>query len=345
MFRIKSLLFVLSWAVLLSGISSTAVLSLDEPSDGAVAVRVAARLHVARLGNAMRSNSTSIATLSLGESGELLVGAQNCAPFAGGLGKARAGSVVWYLSVALEEVDWDRFTLSYSWSREDFEPGAENRGATLEQGRIRLRHDESVPIDLARIRRPEGESCDVYVQLGADYAGSAEFRDRAARHEVWLTHTDPEGVETSTRLKLAGEQGEALGFLFDPLKLELPSADRDKEARVTARVFGHVRTWKTAEDRLLVVVDTETSIRSSVGTGYLGSSSNGEGAKRFHVRPGEAVKIVIPPLRGGLRLPGADPEDPLPAGLERHGDYIALDSEKAFGGHKLALVIQASVRD
>ncbi len=347
MVRFNSLFASHSITVILSALAlatpgPTAAQGLDEPPDRA-AVRVVARLEVANAGEPVRSSSTTHATLRPGESGELRVGAQDCNVFAGGLGGAPAGGVVWHLAVTLDEVDWDQFTLSYGWSRTDADSGAAVSAIAEEHGRLRLRHGESVPIDMARIRRPDAASCDVLVHLEADYAGVAELRHRTARHDVWLLHTDPDGAETSTRLNLTGEQGEALSFLFDPLTLELPSAEESKEARVTVRVSGRLRTWQIAGDTLMMVVDTETSMRSTVGTVFAGSAGSGQGTKRFLLRPGEAVKIVLPPFAGAVRLPGADPLEPLPAGFERRGDVIALDSEEAFGGHGFALVIQASV--
>lgn len=251
----------------------------------------------------------------------------------------------WEIGTQVLNIEDEKVTLAYRWRRQSAD--MEESPAALGSGTVTLEHGQYRVLDRVDLEVPEGLSCffeSLMVTLSAEVSGPPELAARPVRHDVWLLRSVAGEPEKVLSQSLEGEQGDALGFNFEAWRREVPELRREdgETARLELRISGDVRSWWTSPEELLVVVHTRATLRKRFSAGHYEETSANAGRKRFVVRPGETVKIVIPPPSGPVRLQASDWTGPLPEGSRRDGSSLLLPVDEDLAAGEIALLVQAS---
>ena len=92
---------------------------------------------------------------------------------------------------------------------------------------------------------PGWETCysNLALELKASVAEDPALAPRRIAYDLWLVDEGPGAPSTNQRWQMAGKQGEARDFEFEPLHRAIPTAGSgtDTPGRLDTRVFGQVR--------------------------------------------------------------------------------------------------------
>ncbi len=358
-----------SFVLVTAFLSATAVV-LAQPSEPVMpseklTPKVEARLLLTQKGGHTYEGGSVGGGLAAEEETQLLIaagfrdagrgGAPHCTYQMGGVmpqEPAPGPTFLWKIDSRLVDLRDERVTLAYRWARlrTDVEAGTADdwpREVASGGGTVVLNHGQYRILDRVELEVPEGFECffeSLMVTLSAEVAGAPELAQNPSRLEVWLLYDEAGGPGKVLSQQLEGRQGEALGFDFEARRWEVPEVrgEDGDTARVELRISGNVRSWWTAEEELLVIVHTRSVLRKSFSAMSHTESSASVGRKRFVVRPGETVKIVIPPPSEPARLYIASWTGDLPEGLERDGEYLLLPIHEDMASDELSLLLRAS---
>jgi hypothetical protein len=202
-----------------------------------------------------------------------------------------AALYVWRFDVGMREVATDRIVLDLSWQRIS---RVAPRDSIKGKQHIILREGQSHPIDLIH-GAENGDCMSVVVDIIASIYDDAALQGRTLEWDLWFTG----GQSGSAHRALTSPHGESAAFQFDPLPASAVQPGVRPDG-ATIHVYGQLRGRARADGTIDVAL---TAIRL-VNSGSpnlarvprsLGPISN-SGQKNFVIRPGEAIKIVLPPL-------------------------------------------------
>jgi hypothetical protein len=203
---------------------------------------------------------------------------------------------VWQFDVTMLAVETDKVTFDLAFERSSRAAPGDTVRDTLH---LILREDEPRTIDL--VHASSSSACDsVFVEVSARMAEEPTNVSKMIDWELWLNN----GSEAGTaHRQLTTRQGRAVPFEFDPIKtvsVELTGKRED----VLAQLYGQVRARVRVDGSIDVALSTERSAsrdlsgsRVSTFPRDLGPAA-GSGQKNFVLKPGEAVRIVLPPVGG-----------------------------------------------
>lgn len=207
---------------------------------------------------------------------------------------------VYRFEVRTLEVMTDRIKFDLTWQRTSrITPGEVLRRTQ----QLTLREGESRPVDL--LHGKEGTNCvSVVLQVTADIAAAAAPRANALEWDLWLGETTQ--TDTAHRT-LTSVPGESASFQFEPVSTTAMEASGKVDA-VLVHVYGQVRGRVRPDGSIDVALNTNRTVsfdlsgapRRTIPKDL--SPAGGSGQKNFILKPGEAVKIVLPPIGGRVEF-------------------------------------------
>lgn len=266
-----------------------------------------------------------------------------------------APAFAWELHARLLDVEDEVVRMAYRWSRTPLYGDAATVPILGQEETVELSHGKYRVIDRMAIKAPEGLECryeSLMMTLSTEVAGRPEVAQKPVSHKVWMLRDTPGDAGKIEQQTIQGRQGDALNFDFETWRSEAPElkTSEGQNAYASMRVAGSVRTWRIDEELFLVVVQARSILAKRFSAFPQGSSSFGVGRKRFVVRAGETVGIVIPspsrPIRlqaGNVQPSSLQPngwDGPIPAGYERDGDDILIPIHKEMAADEISIVIQ-----
>jgi hypothetical protein len=240
---------------------------------------------------------------------------------------------IWRFDVRTLEVMTDRIKFDLTWQR----TSRATPGEVIERTQqMTLREGESRPIDLLHGKR--GTNCvSVVLEVTAEIAEHPAQLAHAIDWDVWLTGN----TETVLAHRaLASAQGDSAAFQFEPVTTTATQVN-GKVDPVMVSVYGQLRGRVGPDGRIDVALNTNRTVSLDLSGAPRPtiprrlSSAGGSGQKNFVLKPGEAVKIILPPLGGRVEFR----TDPV-TGMQT-GRAVAGPAQSA---NEMSITVQARVR-
>jgi hypothetical protein len=243
--------------------------------------------------------------------------------------EARA-SYVWRFDVTVVEAITDRITFDLAWRRTS---RAASEGPIGQRQRMTLREGEMIPIDLVR-GAPGADCASVALQVTARIVDEVVERKTIA-WDLWFDRGDR---SEPTRISVTSLHGDGATFAFEPLRA-VRSSDG---AALWISVHGQLRGRLLPDGRLDVALNTRRTVSSgskpdATSSARLLVPAGGSGQKHFTLAPGEAVKIVLPPVR----IP---PAGATSAGAATSGGAATAGTPSSSAEGEMAVTIRARIR-
>jgi hypothetical protein len=241
---------------------------------------------------------------------------------------------VWRFEVRMLEVVTDRIKFEITWQRTSRVVPGELLQRTQQ---LTMREGESRPIDLLH-GTPGSDCISVALEVTASISDLSGPLGKALEWDLWLS---PSAQAQSVHRALTSHQGESAAFRFDPMPVSAvqPGVAADGG---TVHIYGQLRGRVRADGSIDVALTTDrwVSYGSSLPPTILArrpGPAGGSGQKNFTMKPGEAVKIVLPPFSNVLIQ--ADPV----TGARRGAVTVAAPT-RAKAANEMSITIQAHVR-
>ncbi len=201
----------------------------------------------------------------------------------------------WEAQVTVGAASLEKISLDVDWKRYLRGSAAELQEVTGDHRSFELREGGHVLLDFAEMRLlPTSGSCyaSFGLELKATVAEDPVLANRRIGYDLWLVDEGPGGPSTTRRWQMAGKQGEARDFDFEPLRRPFPGAGDGEAsgARVDTRVFGQVRGRVQSDGSLEVALLAKREDNPSHRHWAIG----GAGEKRVRVSAGETIRLELP---------------------------------------------------
>ena len=200
---------------------------------------------------------------------------------------------VWRFDVTLVEAITDRITFDLAWTRTS--PRVPDGSLTQKQ-RLTLREGESRPIDL--IHGAPGTEC---VSVALEVSAGIIDEPVPEKTILWDSWFGAGPQLEPTHKALTTAQGEGATFAFEPVATTLTRVNGTTD-NSWIQVDGQLRGRVRPDGRVDVSLSAERMVSSgrrpvprTAAQRRLGPAG-GSGQKHFSIQPGEAVKIVLPPI-------------------------------------------------
>lgn len=248
-----------------------------------------------------------------------------------------AALYVWHFQVGMLEVATDRIVFHLSWERlSRSTPSHVLHG----NQRITVREGQAFPIDL--IHGEQNKDCvNVVVDVIAYVQDDPGSFGKTLEWDLWLSGPQS-GPEHQT---LTSSLGESASFRFEPVTVT-DTQPSGKATSLTVDVYGELRGRMRSDGSIDVALTAKRGINSSKFRmrmrPELFRPRGNFGQKHFIIKPGETIKIVLPPVNPtppvqfrtdpvtGERMTSAVPRPAQPAG--------------ASATNELSITIQARLR-
>jgi len=186
-------------------------------------------------------------------------------------------------AASLEKID-----LGVDWKRYVRGAEAEPRAVAGDSRTVALGEDQRLLLDFVGMRTaPVWKSCydSLALELEARVAEDPTLADRRIAYDLWLVDEGPGGPSTTRRWQVAGKQGEAREFDFEPLHRSIPGGGT--AARLDTRVSGKVRG--RAQDDGSLEVSLQAQRVDNPDDSHWALSGSGE--KRVRVTAGQTIRV------------------------------------------------------
>jgi hypothetical protein len=206
---------------------------------------------------------------------------------------------VWRFDVRMLEVTTDRIKFDLSWERTSRKIPTESLRQTVQ---MTLREGESRPIDL--LHGKEGSNCmGVVLEVTAGIIEDSTLLGKTLEWDLWFSGARTQSVHRA----LTSPQGESAAFQFQPVATTATQLNGKVDA-VFVQVYGQLRGRIRLDGSIDVALNTNRIVNFDLSAKPNStlprrlSPAGGSGQKNFTIKPGEAVKIVLPPLDSGGRV-------------------------------------------
>ncbi len=240
---------------------------------------------------------------------------------------------VWEARLTVRAASLEKIELEVEWKRFVRSVAGEARAVAGDHRAFELGEGGRLLLDFVGMRKWPGlESCyaSFGLELQATVTEDPALANRRVGYDLWLVDEGPGGPSTTRRWQMAGKQGEARDFDFEPLRRPLPGGGtgEDAPARVDTRVFGQVRGRVQPDGSLEVALLAKREDNPDHRHWAIG----GHGEKRVRVAAGETIRLELPAPNPDVRH-------------EQAGSDLKKDVERgvmaALRDHTVSLVLTA----
>lgn len=228
-------------------------------------------------------------------------------------------SSAWKAEARLLDASLDGTSVEVSWTRFAGR-GASGMSGAQAQGTdvVTLRAGEHALLDVVQGPALGSDGCvrNLALDLSVDVPPPAGLENEAVAYEIWMVHQPKSGDPVSRVWRTTSIQGEEATFRFPDETLgPLPGwGPDDGPAELIVSIEGSVRGWLRPEGTIDLVLSAYRDLVFADGRGALGEM----GRKTVQVRPGEAVRLVLPGAPADAR------GEPFAAYLEGHGFSLTV---------------------
>jgi hypothetical protein len=294
----KTILFALFAGL----ISSTA--AAQGPMKGTVGIRVSSVLRSGQAGGSTMVNTDILP----GESDQMYAaagpGTGGCQSYVAGgnftdAAKARvderlrAANYAWHFNAKLGEVSTNHIVFDIDWDRVS---RVDPSDVVHDTTHFVMREGEIRPLDLVH-GAPGGDCASVAIEIVADIKEDESLVGKMIDWDLWLVK---DAQSSPLHIRASSLQGAEVPFQFESVPISILGAQAESLVRVSGTIKGRLRRDGDIEVEVLAQRGLENAPNSKLVAQFLKMSSliapNGFGRKFFTVKPGEAVKIVLPPF-------------------------------------------------
>jgi hypothetical protein len=294
------------------------------------------------VGDDMQAGETARLNVAVGDRDDLCYSSVWAGPKSGTLWPAMQDIVnkqeataqyIWRFDVQTLEVMTDRIKFDLTWQRSSRTAPDEVIQRTQQ---VTLREGESRPIDL--LHGKQGTNCvSVVLEVTAEIVEhSAQFAN-AIDWDVWLSGNSE---TVSIHRALATAPGGSAAFQFEPMTATAMQMN-GKVDPVMVTVYGQLRGRVRPDGSIDVALNTNRTVSMDLSGAPRPtiprrlSSAGGSGQKNFVLKPGEAVKIILPPLGGRVEFR----TDPITG--KQTGRAVPTPAQSA---NEMSITVQARLR-
>jgi hypothetical protein len=163
------------------------------------------------------------------------------------------------------------------------------------------------------------------VELSAEVAEDPELADRTLAYDLWYERIDEHGEPVRRRFQGGGLHGETIPFRLPAVRMDAsPNDERELFVELHGEIQGR---WRTNDAVAIRIAATQSA--GIVQPGKSGQLSK-RGQELFVVRPGQTIRMDLPPMTGFLSAEG-------PVAPGEQGRHV--DLEARFAGHQEALIL------
>jgi hypothetical protein len=199
---------------------------------------------------------------------------------------------IWRFDVSMREVATDKIMFDLTWERTSRAMPSESVRRTE---RLTLREGEPHTVDLVH-NAQKSECLRVMVEIVAHLTEDPEFYGKTLDWDLWLSGTQTTPVHKS----LTSPQGESAAFQFEPILVPTTRpAGQPGNASMHVHVYGQLRGRIRADGNIDVALNAQRLVNygeNSQRFPRLMARPGDSGQKNFIIRPGEIVRIVLPPI-------------------------------------------------
>lgn len=197
---------------------------------------------------------------------------------------------LWEARLTVQSATLEQIELDVEWQRYVRGKDAAPHAIKGDRRSVRLREGEHHLLDFVEVRsKPGWESCySLALEVKASVAEDPALAERRIAYDLWLVDEGPGGPSTTRRWQMAGKQGQARDFDFEPLHRSITG--EATAGRLDTRVFGQVRGRVQDDGSLEVALLAERQDMPADRHWALG----GAGEKRVRVTAGETIRLELP---------------------------------------------------
>lgn len=191
----------------------------------------------------------------------------------------------------------ETITVAIDWTRSDRTPAGGRERRAGDRRTVTLTDGERHVLDFVSAPRENRSRCaNLMVQVEASLADDPTLANASLGYDVWLIDQDAAGHETTRRLQAVSDQGDPLPLTFLPFGWTSDGVAASDPWRpdVAVSIAGTVKGRLRADGLVQLFVTADRIVRMGASKG-----TTGYGEKRFTARPGEIVRLEIPPNSGG----------------------------------------------
>ena len=241
---------------------------------------------------------------------------------------------VWRFDVRMLEVVTDRIKFEIAWQRTSRVVPGELLRQTQQ---LTMREGESRPIDLLH-GTPGSDCISVALEVTASISDIGGPVGKTLEWDLWLS---PSAQAQPVHRALTSNQGESAAFQFDPMPVSAVQPGGTADG-ATVHIYGQLRGRVRADGNIDVALTTSRwvsygSSRPPTIVSRRPGPAGGSGQKNFTIKPGEAVKIVLPPFTNVLIQ-----TDPVTGA--RRGAVTMAPPTSAPPANEMSITVQARVR-
>ena len=262
-------------------------------------------------------------------------------------GFMQSRSHVWWATLRrLPAPRMGQIALEVSW--EHLFPGTDGRPVKLagDTRRIELEEGKASVLDFLAEDTEHRSRCygGIVVEIAADIKEDPAFVDRTIDYDLWLKHTDRDGVITTRKFQTSGRQGERREFKFAPMRFPVPGV-AFRDGTVVESVLlgtGTVRGRLRPDGSIGLDVDLMREVGTAASGRPKTGGSGAGGRKEFSVAPGEAVSLALPPVAGGAH--SIEDTSAPPTGAAGRRPLVSVNHPEFYAGARDEVIVTARSR-
>lgn len=244
---------------------------------------------------------------------------------------------VWRLDVSMREVATDKIVFDVVWERTSRSTPSESIRRTE---RITLREGEPHTIDL--VHSAQNNDCmRVMVDIVAYVTEDPELHGKTLDWDLWFSGP----LTTPVHRTVTSPQGESAAFQFEPVATTITQPG-GKVNSTMVHVYGQLRGRVRADGTIDVALTAHRLVNAGQNSArfprWLSRPAN-SGQKNFIVSPGEAIKIVLPPINA--TPPVQFQTDPVTGQRTVTAAPRPAQSTGAPAANEMSITVQARVRE
>jgi hypothetical protein len=206
--------------------------------------------------------------------------------------KARALHL-WNVTVQPVHVKGEQIALNIDWKRFDAVPGGGYEARAGDRRTIAVDNGGRQVLDLVFAPADSGShDTSVLVQVEASLLEDPAVAETRLGYDLWLVDQDPAGRQVTRHMEIAGKHRETIAFRFLPIgwSSDGSPAPDDRRPDIVVELSGTLKGWLLPDGSVQIAVTPSRTVRAADGSG-----STGYREKTLTAKPGETIRMDIPP--------------------------------------------------